>query len=132
MDTGDGPNWAAGARPVHGAAGSASSTARTIRAKRLREADDAIIPAGGALGARRPRPAPLAGARAAVRCLLHGAPRRDDQDRGAALDRGGLALLAAGPAMGAEHLRPHLRRPAAARRAGGRPARAPPGVPGGR
>ena len=84
----------------------------------------------GAPGARRSRSPPLVGARAPLRRLLHGDPRRHDHDRGAALDRGRPRLLGAGSAVGAERLRAHLRRPAAARRTGGRPARAPARVHG--
>ena len=80
---------------------------------------------GHAPGAGCSRSAPLAGARAALRRLLHGAPRRHDHDRGAALDRGRSRLREARPAVGAERLRPHLRRPALARRTRGRPARTP-------
>ena len=79
---------------------------------------------------QRSRSPPLVGACAPLRRLLHGAPRRHDRARGAALDRSRPRLLRAGPAVGAERLRAQLRRPAAARRTGGRPARAPAPVHG--
>ena len=93
------------------------------RLKTTSEVDDAIARTGRAPGARRSGSAPLVGARPALRCLLHGAPRRHDHDRGAALDRSRSRLLQARPGVGAERLRPDLRRPAPARRTRGRPAR---------
>jgi hypothetical protein len=94
------------------------------------EVDDGIVCTGRAPGARRSGSASLVGAGAAVRRVLHGAARRHDHDRGAAVDRSRSRLLEAGPAVGAERLRPGLRRPAAARRPRGRPARPPSRVPG--
>ncbi len=84
----------------------------------------------GSRAPRRSRSPPLVGARAPLRRLLHGHPRRGDRDRRPALDPGGSRLLGAGAAVGGERLCAHLRRPAPARRTGGRPARAPARVHG--
>src|SRR6476469_7286747 len=87
------------------------------------EVADGIVRTGRAPDAGPSRSAPLVGARAPLRRLLHGDPRRHDHDRGAALDRCRPQLLGAGLAMGAERIRTHLRRPALTRRTCGRPAR---------
>src|SRR4029079_19293126 len=101
-----------------------ATSVRTATTEPTSEVADGIVRTGRAPDAGRPsRSAPMVGARAPLRRVLHGDSRRHDHDRGAALDRCRPQLLGAGPAMGAERIRTHLRRRALARRTFGRPAR---------
>src|SRR5262249_37412146 len=114
-----------------GAAGEVRRDAgRAATTETTSEVNDGIVRNGRAPGAGRYRSTPLVGARASLRRLLHGGSRRHDPGRGASLDRSRPLLREAGSAMGAERLCPHLRRPALARGARGRPARTPSRVHG--
>src|SRR3954469_15862703 len=78
----------------------------------------------------RGRPAPLDRPDPALRRPVRGRARRVDRERRAALDREGPELLGGEPPVGRERLRTRVRRLPAARRAHGRPARAPARVHG--
>ena len=76
------------------------------------------------ISSTRPREQPLAGPRDRLPGAVHGRARRDDRERRAALDPARAALLALEPAVGGQRLHADVRRLPAARRPGGRPARA--------
>src|SRR3954454_18752431 len=71
----------------------------------------------------------MAGARAPQRGAVHGCPGRRDRECRAALDQGRPRLLAGGPPVGDQRVRPRLRRLPPPRRPGRRPPRAPARLP---
>ena len=108
---------------------------RSERAARPNERDSVSVETPARPQTRRtasvPGPAELGLGVAAGRVLrgaVHGHPRPEHRQRGAALDPVGPRLLLARPAVGGQRLRDHLRRLPAARGPCGRSVRTAPGV----